>query len=243
MKNIISVILAGGKGTRLNCTDMPKVMMKIGEEPMIEYQVRTMEDLNVEKIILVVGFKQELVRDYLKNRVEYVYQKEQLGTGHAVMQAKDLLMHADGYVLISYGDMPFLKKEMFLSLLDKCEKNNLDGCILTVDIKKNPPEWGRIIRDKDNNVLKIVEQKDATAEELKISEMNIGVYCFKVKALLDNLDLITDNNVQKEYYLTDLIEIMNKKGLKLDTVVTTDLNNVLGINRPEELERAKQMVK
>ncbi len=243
MKNTISVILAAGKGTRLNCIDMPKVMLKIGDKPMIEYSVKTMEDFGVKKIIVVTGFKGELIKNYLKNRVEYVDQKQQLGTGHAVKVAKDLIKEFDGYVLITYGDMPFLIKEMFSSLINKCEQNNLDGCILTVDIKKNPPEWGRIIRDENMNVLKIVEQKDATEEQLKITEMNTGVYCFKAKALLDNLDLITNKNVQHEYYLTDLVEIMNKKGLKLDTVITTDLENVLGINRPEELEKAKQMIK
>lgn len=243
MRNIISIILAAGKGTRLNCLDKPKVMLEIGDKPMIEYSVKTMEDFDVKKIIVVIGFKGELIRNYFKDRVEYVDQKEQLGTGHAVRVAKDLIKDFKGYVLISYGDMPFLKKEMFESLIDKCDDKNLDGCILTVDIKKNPPEWGRIIRDNDKNVLKIVEQKDASFEELKITELNIGVYCFKAKALLENLDLIKTKNVQHEYYLTDLIEIMNKKGLRLDTVVTDDLGNIVGINRSEELERARSMVR
>lgn len=243
MRNIISIILAAGKGTRLNCLDMPKVMLEIGDKPMIEYSIKTMENFGVKRTIVVIGFRGELIRNYLKNRVEYVDQKEQLGTGHAVMQAKSLLKNFDGYALISYGDMPFLTKEMFSSLINKCEKNNLDGCILTVDIKKNPPEWGRIVRDKNGNVLRIVEQKDASKEELEISELNTGVYCFKAKALSENLDLIKTKNVQHEYYLTDLIEIMNKKGLRLDTVVTDDLENIIGINRPEELERARSMVR
>ncbi|MFA6296394.1 MAG: sugar phosphate nucleotidyltransferase [Patescibacteria group bacterium] len=242
MKNITSLILAAGKGTRLNCTDRPKVMLMIGDKPMIEYQVKTMEDLGADRIILVIGFRGDLIKDYLKDRVEYVEQKEQLGTGHAVMMAKEKIKDFDGYVLIAPGDAPFLTLEMLNSLVTKCEGRDLDGCILSVNLK-DPLEYGRIVRDESNNVLRIVEKKDATEEQLKIKEINTGVYCFKAKALLENLDLISNNNVQKEYYLTDLIEIMNKKGLKLDTVITDDFEHTMGINRPEELERARQIVK
>lgn len=242
MKNIISLILAAGKGTRLNCTDRPKVMLMIGEKPMIEYQVKTMEELGAERIILVIGFRGDLIKNYLKDRVEYVEQKEQLGTGHAVMVAKEKIKDFDGYILIAPGDAPFLTLEMLKSLVAKCEEKDLDGCILSVNLK-DPLEYGRIVRNERSNVLKIVEKKDATTEELKITEINTGVYCFKAQALYENLDLITDNNVQKEYYLTDIIEIMDKKGLKIDTVITDDFEHTMGINRIEELEKARKLVR
>ncbi len=243
MKNVVSIILAAGKGKRLNNESVPKVMLKIGKKPMIEYCVETIENLGVERIIVVVGYKKKMVMDYLGDRVEYVNQKKQLGTGHAALQARNVLKNFDGYVLISYGDMPFVTKRMFLSLLNRCKKKRLAGCILTVDIKKNPPEWGRIVRDDQGDVLKIVEDKDATPEEKKISELNTGIYCFKSKDLFKCLEKVNNKNVQGEYYLPDVMEIMSKAGLKIDTVTTRDLRNIIGVNRPSELVRARAVTR
>jgi len=243
MKNVVSIILEAGKGKRLNSKNIPKVMLEIDNKPIIDYCVKTLEDIDVERIIVVIGFKGNLIKKYLGDRVEYVEQKKQLGTGHAVIQAKKALKALKGYVLISYGDMPFLTKRMYLSLLNKCKKKKLSGCILTVDIKKDAPEWGRIIRNEEDQVLRIVEHKDANSNDKKITEMNTGIYCFKVNDLLKYLSKIDTKNVQNEYYLTDIIEIMSKAGLKIDTVITSDLKNTLGVNRPEELAKARALAK
>lgn len=243
MRNIVSIILAAGKGDRLNNKNMPKVMFMIGNRPMIDYCVKIIEDLRIKRIIVVVGFKKKMVMNYLNGRVEFVEQKKRLGTGHAVLQAKNVLEGFNGYVLISYGDVPFLTRRMFVNLLSKCKRKRLSGCILTVKIKKNPPEWGRIVRNKRGDVIRIVEEKDAVAEEKKISELNTGIYCFRAKDLFKYLKRVNKKNIQGEYYLTDVVEIMSMAGLKIDTVITSDIKHVIGINKPEELAEARKMIK
>jgi len=241
MNNIISVILAAGKGTRMK-SDLPKVLFKVGGKALVEYCVATAKKLNPQKIIVVVGYKKEMVMDALGAEVEYAIQEEQLGTGHALMQARDQIADFYGYILVSNGDMPFISKEMFEDLYQKCKSEDASAALLTVETD-NYPSWGRIVRNGNNNVKKIVEAKDADEEELKIREKNLGVYCFKAEDLFNAIEKIKSENAQEEYYLTDVIEIMEKDGKKVDSVVTRDYKSIVGINTPDELKKAKEILK
>jgi bifunctional UDP-N-acetylglucosamine pyrophosphorylase/glucosamine-1-phosphate N-acetyltransferase len=241
MENLASVILAAGRGTRMK-SNLPKVLFKLNSKTLVEYCVETVEGLEVERIIAVVGHKREMVKKILGDRVTYAVQEPQLGTGHAVMQTERNLRDFDGDVLVSNGDMPFLTERMFLDLHSACRKENASAVLLTVKTDEYP-EWGRIVRSKDGNVKKIVEAKDASDDILKIKEKNTVVYCFKSKDLFNALRKVKSKNAQEEYYLTDVIEIMNELGLKVVSVKTRDYDNIVGINTREELKRAKEILK
>lgn len=242
MKNVISIILAAGKSKRMN-SFIPKVLYKLNEKTIIEYCLECAESLGLRDIIVVVGYKKEMVKKVLGNRVKYVIQKKQLGTGHAVLQTARLLKNFHGFVFVTNGDHPFIKPRMFFDLYNICVKSRAAASILTVRIRKNPPAWGRILRDEHGFVRKIIEASDASRKILSINELNTGVYCFKSPLLFQILQKVKNNNAQKEYYLTDVFKIMIDKGLKVVTVETDDFESVIGINTPEEFEAAKVIAK
>lgn len=240
MDDLISIILAAGKGTRMK-SDLPKVLFKINEKTLVEYCVETAENLGVKKIIVIVGYKKEMVKKVLGDKVDFVVQEPQLGTGHAVMQAENLLRNYQGYVFVSNGDMPFITERMFLNLYDTCKNKKASATLLTVETEEYP-DWGRIVRGHDGNVEKIVEAKDATREVLNIKEKNLAVYCFKAPDLFLALKNVETKNAQKEYYLTDVIDIMNKMGMKVLSTKTDDYEHIIGINTREELEKARIII-
>jgi len=244
MKNIIAVILAAGKGTRMGDADRPKVMFEANDKPIIEYLVQSIQTAGVSDIVLVVGYLQEQVKNYFKDRVQYVEQLEQKGTGHAVMMAKDILKRKSKAVLVSYGDMPLYKIETIKKLIKKYSIEKPVIAMVTVDLA-DPDFWayGRVLRNKNGEIVATVEQKDATEEQRKIKECNPSFYLFNSDWLWENLDRIGTDNAQKEYYLPDLISIAASQGKKIVSIKAESEDEVLGVNTPEQLEKVAKILK
>ena len=200
MKNTIALILAAGKGTRMK-SKFPKVLHKVGGVPMVEQVLRAVKAAGTQRQVVVVGFGGETVRDYLGDQAETVMQKEQLGTGHAVLQAEPLLQGEAGTLLVTCGDTPLVTKESFTALIDCHEQSGAAATVLTAHMP-DPTGYGRVIRDEKGQVVKIVEQKDGTPEELAVDEVNAGIYCFDMSLLWDMLHNVTNDNAQGEYYLS-----------------------------------------
>ena len=233
-KNFFIGILAAGKGTRME-SNIPKVLHNLGNKAIIDYVLDTAYKLNPEKIFTVVGFKKELVINHINNpNIEYVEQKEQLGTGHAVLQLGNQLHDKNGHLLILYGDVPNIKHSTLSPIVDEHIKENTDATMITATLE-DPTGYGRIIRDQSGNLIKIVEEKDCNVSQKAIKEMNPGIYIFKISELFKNLKKVKSNNESKEYYLTDVIELINNSG----TVKTKKIDNpkeIMGINTSKQLE-------
>ena len=233
-KNFFIGILAAGKGTRME-SNIPKVLHNLENKALIDYVLDTAYELNPEKIFTVVGFKKELVINHINNpNIEYIEQKEQLGTGHAVLQLDNPLHGKNGHLLILYGDVPNIKHSTLSPIVDEHIKENADVTMITA-ILEDPTGYGRIIRDQSGNLIKIVEEKDCNKSEKAIKEMNPGIYIFKISKLFKNLKKVKSNNESKEYYLTDVIELINNSG----TVKTKKIDNpkeIMGINTVKQLE-------
>lgn len=233
-KYVMSVIMAAGKGTRMK-SNKSKLVHKIYDKELVKRVVELAKEVGTDDIVTVVGHLREQVKEVLGNDVKYVYQEELLGTGHAVMQAKKYLEGKKGKVIILYGDVPIIRKETLENLIIKSFKNKEYATLLTA-IYENPTGYGRIIRDEGGNIKAIVEEKDANMFEKEIKEINSGIYCFDIKELLSALEELKPNNVQGEYYLTDVIKIMNDKGLKTGAVIVEDNTEILGVNDRAQLE-------
>ncbi len=206
------VILAAGKGTRMK-SSMPKVLHPVAHKPMVEHVIDAAGSLGANGTVLVVGHGADQVRATVSRDVEYAEQTEQLGTGHAVQQAMPSL-GPDDTVLIAYGDVPLTKPETLSKLVEDVTPSNL--ALLTV-LMDNPDGYGRIVRNKSGNVIGIVEQKDATGEQLNIKEVNTGILAAKASVLAELLDRIDNNNAQQEYYLTDIFELAVQQGMSVST--------------------------
>lgn len=240
-KPIAVVILAAGKGKRMK-SDLPKVLHKMGGKPMVEYVIGTAKRLEAKRIILVVGHKWEQTQKLMERyKIEFAVQKEQLGTGHAVQQTKELLSDFEGNVLILYGDVPLLTLSTLNKLMQEHREKRAAATVLTA-ILENPSDYGRIIRDENGMVQEIVEAKDASADHKKVKEINTGIYCFDKKALFSVLDKITNHNQQGEYYLTDAIKLLRERNLPVWGMVTPDPAETLGINSPEELQKMEKIL-
>ncbi len=233
-EEVIAIILAAGKGTRMK-SDKSKLVHKIYGKEIVLRSYENTKKAGIDNIIAVVGHLKEQVKDVLKDRVKYVYQEEMLGTGHAVMQAKEFLQGKKGKVVVLNGDVPILRPETIRNLVEKSITNKEYATLLTA-IYDNPYGYGRIIRDEGGNVEGIVEEKDATEMQRKIKEINAGIYCFDIEELLKALDSINNDNASGEYYITDVIKIMNDNGLKTGAVIVEDNTEILGVNDRVQLE-------
>ena len=226
--DIIAIVMAAGKGTRMKSKNS-KLVQKIYGKEIVKRAVENAQKAGVKDIVAVVGYKKEEVMKVLGDNIKYAFQDEMLGTGHAVMQAKEFLKGKKGKVLVLNGDVPLIRPETLNKLIEKSIENKEYATLLTA-IYDDPTGYGRIVRDEGGNIEGIVEEKDTTEEQRKITEINAGIYCFDIEALLDALEKITPNNKQGEYYITDVIQIMNDSGLKTGAVLVEDNTEILGIN-------------
>ena len=235
-----TLILAAGKGTRMK-SELPKVIHEVNGIPMISKIIKVLEILKPEENILILGHKKEEVLKVVGENADYAVQTEQLGTGHAVLQAKDKLKDYDGDVMILCGDTPLLREET-LKELYKFHKDTDSVTTILTSIYNNPFGYGRIV--KENGLVKaIVEEKEADAEIKKIKEVNTGVYCFKGRELFEALSKITNNNEKGEYYLTDVIGIQVGEGKQVQSYVLSDNIEILGVNSKVELAQASKVLR
>jgi bifunctional UDP-N-acetylglucosamine pyrophosphorylase/glucosamine-1-phosphate N-acetyltransferase len=244
MEKYAAVILAAGKGTRMNeglSSSIPKVMFLLVGKPIIYHSVKLIKDAEINKVVLVIGYKKELIREYFGGEVRYAVQGEQLGTGHAVSTAKELLQGKTDAVIVFYGDNPLYKPETVKKLISIFETEKPTIAMLSA-VSENPFGYGRIIRDKNGEVLGIKEHKDCNEEELKIKEWNPGFYIFDSKWLWLNIDKLDSNNAQQEYLLTDLIKIAKEQDKKIIAMPVSEESEALGINTKEQLKEAEKVL-
>lgn len=240
-QDIVAVVLAAGKGTRMK-SNKSKLVHKIYGKELVKRVVETAEKSDIKDIIAVVGYKKEEVQKVLGDTVKYAYQEEMLGTGHAVLQAEEYLEGRKGKVVVLNGDVPIIRPETIKKLIEKSIKNKEYATVLTA-IYNNPTGYGRIIRDDGGNVKEIVEEKDLSEEQKSNKEINAGIYCFDIDELLKALKELKPNNAQGELYLTDVVKIMNDKGLKTGAVIVKDNTEILGVNDRMQLELLTKVLK
>ena len=241
MSDLVAVILAAGKGTRMR-SKYPKVLHKVGGKPMLQHVIDAATAAGCDEKVVIVGHEAELVEAMVGDQGKIALQAEQLGTGHAVMQTAEALQGFTGTALILCGDTPLLDGE---ELKKFCEAHKASGAAATVltAIMDDPFGYGRIIRDADGNVQGIVEQKDATEAQKAIKEINTGIYCMECPLMFDILATLTNNNAQGEYYLTDVLEKLNAAGKKVGGVITEDSDMVMGINSRKQLSVAEGVMR
>jgi bifunctional UDP-N-acetylglucosamine pyrophosphorylase / glucosamine-1-phosphate N-acetyltransferase len=240
MEKTAIVILAAGKGTRLNSKTVNKVVLPLGGKPMISYIVEKLVNMKLPDIFVVVGFAKKSVMDVLGNKVTYVIQKKRLGTASAVKVALDKIRSFNTVLVLQGDDSAFYTKELIINLLKAHKKKSPVMTLLTV-IKENPFGLGRIKRDK-GKVIAIVEEKNATDKEREIKEINAACYVFSVPFLMKYIPKIKLNPLKQEYYLTDLVEIAEKNGLPIETYTAPE-KIFMGVNTHEELLKAQQKMK
>ncbi|HHV63751.1 MAG TPA: bifunctional UDP-N-acetylglucosamine diphosphorylase/glucosamine-1-phosphate N-acetyltransferase GlmU [Peptococcaceae bacterium] len=238
MSQCTAVILAAGKGTRMK-SELPKVMHRMAGQPLIGHVLDKVQKLGIEEVLTIVGHGRELVAEYLAGQSTIIVQEEQLGTGHALMQAVPYLKD-ESTVLVLSGDQPLLSVETLRLLLDWHRNSGAAATVLSA-IMANPFGYGRILKEKD--LFKgIIEEKDADPKQKEIKEINTGTYCFQSSVLKAALQKITPQNVQGEYYLTDVFEILLAQGAKIETLCTEDSSEALGINNRVQLAEAEEIL-
>lgn len=241
MAKRFAVVLAAGQGTRMK-SKLYKVLHPVAGRPMVQHVINQLKLLQVDEMITVVGFGAEQVIEKIGHDSEFVVQGEQLGTGHAVQQAEDLLLEKEGTTIVVCGDTPLITAETYQELFEHHESEGSKATILTAKAP-NPTGYGRVIRDGNNQVERIVEHKDAVGQELLINEINTGTYCFDNRLLFEALKQVSNENAQGEYYLPDVIEIMRANGEKVSAHLTNNFEETLGINDRVALAQAEKIMK
>jgi bifunctional UDP-N-acetylglucosamine pyrophosphorylase/glucosamine-1-phosphate N-acetyltransferase len=243
LEGIVTIILAAGKGTRMK-SDLVKVLHPLLGLPMLSYPIDlSLDGIKAEKTIVVVGYQADQIKERFKNhQIQFSLQKEQLGTGHATLQAIPFLKTFTGTVLILCGDVPLVKAETLRSFIDTFVENDSTLSVLTT-VVQDPFGYGRIIRSPEGWLEKIVEEKDASKEERLIREINTGIYCVKASFLIEGLRKIGKDNAQAEYYLTDLVGIARGSGLRCSAHIVADPVEVMGINTRVDLAVANEVLK
>ncbi len=245
--NLAAVILAAGQGTRMK-TQVPKVLHPVAGKPMVCYALETVAALGVSQTVLVIGHGAAQVRAAVSNcqpaiaNLQFAEQREQRGTGHAVLQARDALHGKSEAVLVTYGDMPLVRAETLGKLVERHASSRATITLLTL-VADDSMAFGRIVRDADNRVTGIVEEADATPEQLAIRELNCGIYCFDAAWLWERLAHLQPTGAKHEYYLTDLIGIAAREHRAIETIVTRDATEMLGINTRVHLAQAEKIMR
>lgn len=239
MGQLRAIILAAGAGTRM-ISEKPKVLHKVIDKPMLTYVIEAAKEAGADEICVVIGHKGEEVIKNINNTVEFVEQKNQLGTGHAVMQAEEFIGD-EGKVLILFGDTPLITCETLTKMV-KYHENNKNTVTVLSTLVSDPTGYGRIIRDEDNNFIKSVEHKDATEQERQVNEINSGMYCFEADVLKKALKTITNNNAQGEYYLPDTLTYIIQNNYKVNAMITSQFEDILGVNDRVQLAEATKIM-
>lgn len=241
-RDVAAVILAAGMGKRMK-SELPKVLHKIDGRFMVDYVIDNARAAGVNRIVLVVGHKHEMVEKELANRqVKFALQIPQNGTGHAVQMAVPYLNDFDGDLLVLCGDMPLVSVSTIKNLIKTRHESKAAAVVLTVNLDE-PGSYGRIIRDKGGYLDSIVEFKDASDSIKQIKEVNTGAYCFDYRNLLSVLGQLDSQNAQAELYLTDTIKLLKQKGLKVAALVSDDSNEGFGINSIDELSYVESIIR
>lgn len=240
MSQLKTVILAAGKGTRMK-SSLPKVVHRVMGKCMVELVIGAAREAGSDSVCLVIGYEGEQVRKEVGEGVRYVWQKEQLGTGHAVKCAREFI-GTEGDVLILCGDTPLITGKTLKALYEYHKKEGNAATLLSAMVE-NADGYGRIIRDKDGHFIKNVEHKDATEEERESKEINSGMYLFAAGDLSEALEELTNDNAQGEYYLPDTLEIIRKKGRKVEAFALENGEEIAGVNTLEQLAEAEAVMK
>ena len=239
-----AVILAAGKGTRMQ-SDLPKVMHEVADRPMLHWVIDACREVGVDRIVVVVGHRADLVEASLRDAtdVEFVTQEDQLGTGHAVDQARPLFQaNADRDVLVLCGDGPLIGSETLRTLVETHRSAAADATLAT-SVIDDPSGYGRIVRDADGDFERIVEQKDATDAELAIREVNPSYYCFRAGPLFDRLARTDNENANGEYYVTDVFGIAREDGARVSVVAAVPPEDILSINDADQLSEVDRIMR
>jgi bifunctional UDP-N-acetylglucosamine pyrophosphorylase / glucosamine-1-phosphate N-acetyltransferase len=237
---IAAVILAAGKSTRMK-SDTPKVLHEVCGRPMIEYVLEAARQAGATRLIVVVGHQADRVQAALSHHpdVEFALQAEQKGTGHAVMMCRDQLADHDGPVLVLTGDTPLLREASLQALLNVQQRHQA-ACVVGTARTEQNEGLGRIVRDSDGHFVRIVEQKDASPEELKIPEINTGCFAYDCRSLFEALARVRPNNRQQELYLTDCAEILRRADRTVVAACEFDVTEAMGVNTPQQLEEVEK---
>ncbi len=241
MANLTAVILAAGKGTRMK-SKLPKVLHKVGGHPMLEHVMDAAEAAGCRDNVVVIGHGAELVRELVGDRARIALQAEQLGTGHAVLQAADTLKDFSGTVMILCGDTPLLEADELEKFYAEHVKSGAAATVMSA-LMDDPFGYGRILRDANGDVAGIVEQKDASEEQKQIKEINTGNYCVEAPLLFEVLRTLGNDNAQGEYYLTDVLAKLRAMGKKVGGVITADSEMIMGVNSRRQLAEAESVMR
>ena len=243
MENVSAIVLAAGKGTRINAKDKNKVVLKIDDKPMVSYTVENLNKAGIDNIVVVVGYQSQSVKQVLGDSVTYAFQPERKGTGHAVNIGLSKVSKDTKHIISVYGDdSAFYPPSLISELLSLHQNSKAVVTLLTIK-KTNPTGLGRIVRDEEGNIQAIVEEAVATKEQKNIKEINTGLYCFNKDFLDENINLIKKNPTSGEYYLTDLIEIAVDKKLSVKSLFYKDSSVWHGINTHDQLETAGELMR
>ncbi len=241
-REVAGVVLAAGKGKRMK-SSLSKMLHEIAGKKIVEYSVDTLRNIGVSNIIVVIGYQGDKIRELFGENVRIVDQGEPKGTGHALLSVEPLLKDFSGDILVIHGDMPLIREETLKQLLSFHREKDNDFTLVTTYVKDYKLHYGRIIRDSRGEIVKIVEEKDATEDEKKIYEMNPAVYCFRAKGLFDALKRIKADNAQGEFYLTDILEIYLDLGKKVGSIlIKEDYSEFIGINDRINLAEAMNII-
>lgn len=241
MGNRYAIILAAGQGSRMKSKKY-KVLHELAGKSMVNHVLTQVETLAPTQVVTIVGYGAECVKEALGDRTAYALQAEQLGTGHAVLQADALLADKDGTTLVICGDTPLLQASTLAALFETHESTGAKATVLTAEAP-NPFSYGRIIRDGAGNVKKIVEERDATDEERQVTEINTGTFCFDNQALFDTLKKVGNDNDQGEYYLPDVIGLLQQQGEKVAAYQMADFAESIGVNDRVALAKATETMR
>ena len=239
--SVVALVLAAGKGTRMK-SDIPKVLHEAFFSPMIHHVLDALQSISLGKNIVVTGHKHQLVEEALRGyTVSFVQQSQQLGTGHAVLACHDELRAHTGPVLILCGDTPLVRAETLRQFLRGHVESASILTVMTTNVAE-PDNYGRIVSDEHGDIVKIVEEKDATPAQKKIREINAGIYCVDAKFLFEALQRVGTNNAQREVYLTDIVAIATNDGVHVHKFCCPDSEEILGVNSRRELAQAHSVL-